>query len=160
MVEDAFKRIYGNKVPAMSVFDITLTDITDTVSLTEFGNNPLTVTVPLPTEIKGNTVHVVALDEDGQLEKLDSSLQEKNEKNYVQFSTNHLSTFAIFAMGENGSIQIENGEVLTTVSGRKDYSPNTGDSSIHPKWFIALGLTAIALGFFSYKPSAKKRYYK
>lgn len=160
VVEDAFKRIYGNKVPAMSVFDITLTDITDTVSLTEFGNNPLTVTVPLPTEIKGNTVHVVALDEDRQLEKLDSSLQEKNGKNYVQFSTNHLSTFAIFAMGENGSIQIENGEVLTTVSGRKDYSPNTGDSSIHPKWFIALGLTAIALGFFSYKPRAKKRYYK
>ena len=42
-------------------------------------------------------------------------------------------------MGENGTIQIENGQILTTVSGKKDYSPNTGDNSIHPKWFVAIG---------------------
>ena len=78
----------------------------------------------------------------------------------MKFSTNHLSTFAIFAMGENGSIQIENGAITTTVSARKDYSPNTGDNSIHPKWFIAIGLTAVAIGFISYKPKAKKRNYK
>ena len=158
VIEDAFKRIYGNQIPVMSVFEMTLTDVTDTINITAFGNNPLSVTVPLPTEIKGNTIHVVALDEDGQLEKLSSSLEQKNGKNYIQFSTNHLSTFAIFAMGENGSLQIENGEVLTTVSGRKDYSPNTGDGSIHPKWFMALGLTAIAIGLIYYKPKKKRIY--
>ena len=60
-------------------------------------------------------------------------------------------------MGENGTVQIENGQATTAVSGKKDYSPNTGDNSIHPKWFVAIGLTAIAIGFFSYKPRNKKR---
>ena len=159
VIEDAFKRIYGNTVPAMKVFDMTLMDITDTIKFSRLGNNPLTVMVPLPTEIKGNTAHVVALDEDEQLEKLSSSIQHKDGKSYIQFSTNHLSTFAIFAMGENGTVQIENGEAVTTVSGKKDYSPNTGDNSIHPKWFIATGLTAIAVAFIAYKPKKKRRIY-
>ena len=68
------------------------------------------------------------------------------------------STFAIFAMGENGTVQIENGEAVTTISVKKDYSPNTGDNSIHPKWFVAIGLTAIAIGFMTYKPKKKKRF--
>ncbi len=157
VIEDSFKRIYGNIMPEMKVFEMTLTDITDTVELTKLGASPLSVSVPLPTEIKGNTVHVVVLDEDGQLEKLSSSIQQKDGKSYVQFSTNHLSTFAIFAMGENGTVQIENGEAITTVSGKKDYSPNTGDNSIHPKWFIATGLTAIAVALIAYKPKKKKR---
>ncbi|MBR6605080.1 MAG: leucine-rich repeat domain-containing protein [Prevotella sp.] len=156
-MEEAFKRIYGNAVPAMKVFEMTLMDYTDTVELTRLGNTPLKVTVPLPAEIKGNTVHAVVLDEDGQLEKLASSLEEKNGKTYVKFSTTHLSDFAIYAMGENGTVQIENGQAVTTVSGKKDYSPNTGDNSIHPKWFIAAGISAIAIAFITYKPKRKKR---
>ena len=155
VMEEAFKRIYGNAVPAMKAFEMTLTDYTDTVELTKLGNTPLTVTVPLPTEIKGNTVHAVVLDEDVQLEKLSSSLEEKDGKTYVKFSTTHLSDFAIYAMGENGTVQIENGQAITTVSGKKDYSPNTGDNSIHPKWFIAAGMSALAIAFMAYKP--KKR---
>ena len=158
VVEDAFKRIYGSKLPAMKVFDMTLKEETDTVALTYFGNNPLVVTVPLPTEIKGNTVHVVTLDEDGQLEKLSSSLTKIDGKDYIQFSTTHLSTFAIYALGENGTIQIEGGNVaLTTPSSRKDYSPNTGDNSIHPKWFVAIGMTALAFAIMTYKPKKRKR---
>ncbi len=156
-IEDAFKRIYGNTVPTMKVFDMTLTDSTDLVKLTKLGTNPLTVMVPLPTEIKGNTVHAVVLDEDGQLEKLSASIQKKGGKDYIQFSTNHLSTFAIYAMGENGTVQIENGEAVTTVSGKKDYSPNTGDHSIHPKWFVAAGMTALAIAFMTYKPKKKRK---
>ena len=155
VVEDAFKKVYGNKLPAMKVFEMTLTEATDTVELTKFGKQPLTVTVPLPTEIKGNTIHVVVLDENGQLEKLSSSIEKIDGKDYVRFSTNHLSTFAIYAMGENGNVQIEGGSVTTTVSGKKDYSPNTGDNSIHPKWFIATGITALAIAIIAYKP--KKR---
>lgn len=156
VIEDAFKRVYGNSLPAMTVFDMTLTDVTNTVKLTGLGTNPLTVTVPLPTEIKGNTIHAVVLDEDGQLEKLSASIIEKDGKDYVKFSTNHLSTFAIYAMGEDGTVQIENGEAVTTVSGKKDYSPNTGDHSIHPKWFVAVGLSALAIAFIAYKPKRKR----
>ena len=157
VLEEAFKRIYGNKVPAMKAFEMTLADSTDIVKFTKLGNNTLTVTVPLPTEIKGNTIHAVVLDEDGQLEKLSASIQKKDGKDYIQFSTNRLSAFAIYAMGENGTIQIENGEAITTVSGKKDYSPNTGDNSIHPKWFVATGMTALAIAFMSYKPKKRRK---
>lgn len=157
-VEDAFKRIYGSKLPTMKVFDMTLWDDTDTVKITQFGNSPLTVTVPLPKEIKGNTVHVVTLDEDGQLEKLSSALKSVNGKDYIEFSTTHLSTFAIYALGENGTVQIEGGTAsLTTPSSRKDYSPNTGDNSIHPKWFVAIGMTALAFAIMAYKPKKRRR---
>ena len=158
-VTEGYQRVYGDKIPEMMVFDMSLYDASNSVSYTKFGNKPLTVTVPLPSNIKGNTVHVVACDEDGQLEKLSSSLVEKNGKHYVKFSTTHLSTFAIYAMGNGGTVQIENGEaVYTSVSGKKDYSPNTGDNSLHPKWFIALGMSALAVGLIIYKP--KKYKYK
>ena len=116
------------------------------------------VTVPLPTEIKGNTIHVVALDEDGQLEKLASTLEAKDGKNYIKFSTNHLSVFAIYALGEDGSVQVADGNVTyTTPSSKKDYSPNTGDYSIHPKWFVAIGMSALAIALIAYKPKRRRR---
>ena len=156
-VEDSFKRVYGNTLPAMKVFEMALTDAADTVKLSNLGKMPLTVSVPLPTEIKGNTIHVVVMDEDGQLEKLASSLETKDGKDYVRFSTNYLSTFAIYAMGENGTLQIENGAVLSAISGKKDYSPNTGDNSIHPKWFIATAISALAIAVMAYKPKKRKK---
>ena len=157
VVENAFRRIYGNVIPAMKVFDLKLTDHTNTVEFKNLGNAVLTVTVPLPTEIKGNTVHAVVMDEDGQLEKLSASIEKMNGKNYLKFSTNHLSTVAVYAMGENGSVHIEKGMAVTAVSGKKDYSPNTGDYSIHPKWFAAIGMTALAIAMIAYKPKKRRK---
>ena len=146
-------------MPEMFVFDMTMVDYTGSVSLTRFGTRPLEVKVPLPGNISGSNLHVAALDEDGQLELLSSTLvQQVNEGTYVKFSTIHLSTFAIYAMGEDDSRLIEDGNVnYTSVSGKKDYSPNTGDNSIHPKWFIALGTGAIAMILILYRPQ-KRRY--
>ena len=142
----------------MKVLDITLTDGSEVVEFTQFGKKPITITVPLPIEVKGNTLHVAALDQDGQLELVASDIQNRNGKNYIQFKTTHLSNFVIYALGEDGTVQIENGEVkLTSLSGKKDYSPNTGDTSIHPKWFVALGLAALGLAFMAYKPKKKKK---
>lgn len=155
-IQEAFQRIYGKVTPEVKVFDMTLRDRTDTVGFTKFGSKPLEVTVPLPTELKGNTIHVAALDQDGQMEKLASSLVQEEGRNWIRFSTEHLSTFAIYAMGEDGTVQIADGVVQTTVSGRKDYTPNTGDHSIHPKWFAALGIAAAAVGLMAYKPKRKK----
>lgn len=158
-VEEAFKRIYGESVPEMFTFNMTMKDSTDSVELTRFGTRPLEVRVPLPNNISGSEVHVVALDEDGQLELLSSSLvQQVGDGAYVKFSTTHLSSFAIYALGENDSRLIENGNILyTSVSGKKDYSPNTGDSSIHPKWFIALGTGAVAVILIFGRPKRKTR---
>lgn len=157
-IEEAFRRIYGKNVPVMKAFDMTLWDGTDTVKFTKLGNSSITVTVPLPERIVGNTIHAVAMDKDKQLEILSCELINKDGKDYVSFSTNHFSSFAIYAMGEDGSVQIADGTAkLTTVSSKKDYSPNTGDSSIHPKWFAALGIGALGIAFMAYKPKKKKR---
>ncbi len=157
-VEEAFQRVYGKNVPAMKVFDMTLWDATDAVKFTKLGENPVYVTVPLPKEIAGNTIHVAAMDRDKQLERLSCELINVSGKDYVKFSTNHFSTFAIYAMGEDGSVGISNGTAeLTAVSGKKDYSPNTGDASIHPKWFAAFGMSALGVAFIVYKPKRKKK---
>ena len=153
----AFQRIYGKIEPQMKVLDIQLLDKEEIVSYKEFGNTPLRVTVPLPTNISGNTIHVVALDQDGQLEKLNSQLVSEGEEHKISFTTTHLSTFAIYAMGEDGSVQIDNGVVLNRMSGQKDYTPNTGDHSIHPKWFIAVGIFSMSIAFFAYKPRRKRQ---
>lgn len=156
--QEAFKRVYGNKVPAMMLFDMSLWDASGSVKLTQLGDQPLTVTLPLPENIEGNTIHAVALDGDQQLEKLSCELVRISGKNYVTFSTNHFSAFAIYAMGENGTLKIENGEaVLTAVSGKKDYSPNTGDGSIHPKWFAALGMCAAGIAVMAYQPRKRRK---
>ena len=157
-VEESFKRIYGNTIPNMKVFSMSLWDSTETVKFTNLDNNPLMVTVPLPTEIQGNTIHVVVLDEDGQLERLATSIEKIDDKSYIKFSTNYLSIFSIYAMGENGDLLIKDGNLeYSTVSGKKDYSPNTGDHSIHPKWFIAIGLSALAIGLMTAKPKKRRK---
>lgn len=158
-VEEAFQRIYGQKVPEIFVFDMTMKDSTDSVLLTRFGARPLEVKVPLPDNISGSEVHVVALDEDAQLELLSSTLvQQVGEGAYVKFSTTHLSSFAIYGVGENGIRLVENGNVqYTAVTGKKDYTPNTGDNSIHPKWFIALGIGAVAVLLIFGRPKRKQR---
>ena len=157
-LEKAFERVYGKKIPAMKVFEVSLWDDTETVKFTDLGDSPMEISVPVPSNIKGNTMHVVVLDEDGQLEKLASSLETIEEKDYIRFSTNYLSTFAIYAMGEDGNVIIENGNVdYTTISSKKDYSPNTGDYSVHPKWFVAVGLSALAIALICSKPKKKKR---
>lgn len=156
-MQEAYRRIYGDTVPPMQVLSILLYDPTETVSIKKFGNAPLTITIPLDSSIKGNKLHVICTDEDGQLEEVACNLL-TGDSNRVQFSTSHLSTFAIYAYGEEteGTI-IQNGDVnYTAVSGRKDYSPNTGDNSIHPKWFICIGLLAVALGLFVYRGPKRK----
>lgn len=151
----AFQRVYGKIEPEMMVLDIQLFDPANIVSYKQFGSTPLTITLPLPKNISGNTVHVAALDGDGQLEKLSSELISEGENHKIRFSTNHLSTFAIYAMGEDGSIQIDNGVVLNRISTQKDYTPNTGDNSIHPKWFVALAIFSLSIAFFAYRPRRK-----
>ena len=157
LVLESFKRIYGDVLPEMKVLDISLYDSTNQISFTEFGSTPLSFTVPIPKNIKGNTVHVVTLDKDGQLEKVASSIQKIDGKDMLTFSTNHLSLFAIYGMGEDGSIQIDQGVVQSFGEGKKDYTPNTGDNSIHPKWFIAVGIGAIAVAFLAYKPTKRRK---
>ena len=153
----AFQRIYGEITPEMKVFDVELLDAAQVVSYTKFGSTPLKITVPVPKNIEGNRVHVVTMDQDGQLEKVQSDVITDTSGDKISFTTKHLSVFAIYAMGEDGSVQIDGDIVKNQLSNQKDYTPNTGDYSIHPKWFIALAVIAAGIGFFAYRPKKYKR---
>ena len=78
----------------------------------------------IPELLRDKELQVITLDRNNQLEVLSSS----NNGNYIQFSTNHFSTFSIYPTGNK-----------LNVDGTKDLSPNTGDN-IHPKWFLGFGL--------------------
>ena len=157
LVLPAFQRIYGKIIPEMKVFDVTLEDITNTVSFTQFGATPLKITVPLLDNITGNRIHVVTLDKEGQLEKLSSKITTDSSGTSLSFTTNHLSVFAVYGMGEDGGIELDKNAALNQMSIKKDYTPNTGDYSIHPKWFAATAIVAVAIGFFAYQPKYHRR---
>ena len=40
--------------------------------------------------------------------------------------------------------------------GKKDDSPDTGDDSIHPKWFFGAGLFFAAMGVFFYRGGRRR----
>ncbi|MBQ3104894.1 MAG: leucine-rich repeat domain-containing protein [Lachnospiraceae bacterium] len=158
-VTGAMTRVYGDQMPQLYAFSMELYEATDSVAIKKLGDVPLTVTVPLPENLSGNTIHAAVLDGDGQLEKLSAELVQTDGGDAVRFTTVHLSEFVIYAYGEGETgIVIKDGDAqYTAVSGKKDYSPNTGDNSIHPKWFLALGIGFTGAACILYRPAKNRR---
>jgi len=143
--EKAYEELFGNDVPTMDTYSITLRDETDTVNITNFGQNTLTVTVPLNQIYDGGIYHVVCLDDDGQLEEVESFVNKSEQT--ISFMTEHLSEFAVYSNKTNQvSLSVEDG--LLKTSYRKDASPDTGDNSIPVTYVIALGLACTGLCVF------------
>lgn len=157
-IENALKRVYGEQLPEREIFSMTLYDMTESIPYEKLGRTPLTVTVPLSVQLKGKTLHGACLDKDGQLEELSVKKVTKEDGEYVQLSTTRVSDVVLYTYGEGGTPPAIGGnDGYTSLSGKKDYSPNTGDNSIHPKWFLAVGMAALGIGCFLYRPSIKKR---
>ena len=149
-IEKAYGELFGGNTPDMEAYNIELTDTTGYIPITKFGKNELSITMPLPDEIKGNRYRVLSLDEDGQLEEVESLTGEGT----ITFTTTHLSDFAIYATGdESVSLSLENGKLITNY--KKDESPDTGDHSLPVNYVIAVGLGALGAIFLLTK---KKKY--
>jgi len=149
-IEKAYGELFGGSTPDMEAYNIELTDSTGYIPITKFGKNELSITMPLPDGIKGNRYRVLSLDEDGQLEEVESLTGEGT----ITFTTTHLSDFAIYATGdESVSLSLQDGKLITNY--KKDESPDTGDHSLPVNYVIAVGLGALGAIFLLTK---KKKY--
>ena len=145
-IEDAYGELFGGQLPQMEGYSIKLTDITGYIPITKFGKSELTITMPIPENVEGNRYRVVCLDEDGQLEEVDSYTEGES----IRFTATHLSDYAIYATGdESVSLSLENGKLVQNY--KKDESPDTGDHSLPVNYVFALGVSLIGIILLLYR---------
>lgn len=159
-IGDVYKSMYGNKLPSnLKGYDITLVEDATGIPITHLGKQEMSVTIPMPKDIDAEALHVVCLDEDGQLEDLTCYAYSTDMGDCITFTAKHFSYYGIYNYSSNkdATAIVSDGKAVFTSLGKKDASPDTGDYSIHPKWFLALGLvfSALALFFFKKKDSAQ-----
>lgn len=155
-IAQAYGEIYGGKYPSgLKAYDMSLYDATGTLPITRFGKQYMNVMIPMPTGSSKDGLHVVTLDEDGQLEALEHRMVELEDGNYLQFTTEHFSPVGIYQYsGFGGQAVVSNGSAVILGTGAKDDTPDTGDF-IHPKWFFVAGLIALSVALFFYKGKRK-----
>ena len=145
-IETAYAELFGGQLPKMEGYSIKLTDVTGYIPITKFGKSELTITMPIPEEVEGNRYRVLCLDEDGQLEEVDSYTEGDN----IRFTTTHLSDYAIYATGDEAvSLSLENGKLVQNY--KKDESPDTGDHSLPVNYVFALGVSLIGVILLLYR---------
>ena len=137
-IEAAYKELFGGEAPQMKGYEINLTDATGYIPITKFGKEELSITMPIPDGVSGNHYRVVCLDEDGQLEEVESVVN----GDVLTFTASHLSDFAVYATGDEAvSLSLENGKLVTNY--KKDDSPDTGDHSLPVNYVLAVGCAAV-----------------
>lgn len=155
-ISKAYGELYGGREPLyLKAYEITLMDQTNTVSVQKLGKQTLTIELSVPAGMDTERLHVVTLDQDGQLEAVSYQILESEEGEQLQFTTNHFSPYGIYQQESYaGSGVVSNGKALIRGTGAKDQTPDTGDF-LHPKWFLVMGLMAISVLCFLYRGKPK-----
>ena len=134
-------------------YDIELMDVTQTVPITKFGQAVLTISMPIPKEIKGDTYHVICMDDDNQLEEVNTNINKEN--NTITFEVSHLSEYAIYSTGtETVTLNVKDGKLIKNL--KKDDSPDTGDYSLPVQYVLATFIFSLSLLLFFWKSKSKK----
>lgn len=160
-IGDVYKSIYGNKLPhSLHAYEINMTDTRNNVPITGLGKQRVEITMPLPSGVLSNNLHVVCLDEDGQLEEVDSRIVSVNGKDAVAFQAAHFSDYGIYNYGSSGMAvaDVKDGQAVFVSLGKKDASPDTGDYSIHPKYFLCAGLFFVSMALLFYRKTTWARW--
>lgn len=159
-IGDVYKSIYGNRLPhSLHAYEITMTDTTTDVPITGLGKQRVEITMPLPAGVLQENLHVVCLDEDGQLEEVDSRIVSLDGEDAVAFQAAHFSSYGIYNYGSGPAVaDVKDGQAVFVSLGRKDASPDTGDYSIHPKYFLCAGLFFAAMAMFFYQKTTWARW--
>ena len=159
-IGSVYKQLYGSMLPHnLCAYDMKLTDEDTGVEITSLGRLSMEVTLPMPKGVTGENLHVVCLDADGQLEEVDSRVDTGGDEPAVVFTAKHFSYYGIYNYSTSGTVtaDVENGQAVFASLGNKDVSPDTGDSGIHPKWFLCIGLACTALALFFYRGGKRSR---
>lgn len=157
-IKETYQIYYGDAIPSnLKAFDITLQEADTTIPITGLGRQKMEITIPMPEGIGEENLHIVCLDENGQLEEVESRISSVSGTDCIIFNANHFSYYGVYNYLSGNTAKVSNGQaIFTSLSGEKDDSPNTGDNSIHPKWFLGAGLLFTGLALFFY--NGKKRF--
>ena len=143
-VKDAYKRIYGDTVPAnFTTYTIYMTEENSGVRITKFGKQTYPITIALPDNMPTSNLHVICIDEYDQLEDLPFTVKENEGKLSVEFNISHTGYYGLYSFNSTAVSKYD-----------LDVSPDTGDP-IHPKWFLSLGLLSMGLVFILLKGKEK-----
>lgn len=155
-IGEVYKKSYGNKLPhSLHAYNITMTDKDSGVPITSLGRQRVEITMPLPVGVLADNLHVVALDSDGQLEEVDSRLVSQDGQDAVSFTAAHFSAYGIYHYGTGPAVaDVKDGQAIVLSLGKKDASPDTGDHSVHPKYFLGAGLFFAGLALFFYRKNS------
>lgn len=159
-ISDVYKKIYGNKLPwNLCAYEISMTEADTGVPITALGKQSVEVTIPIPNGVGDENLHVVCLDADGQLEEVESRIISVDGMDAITFSAKHFSPYGIYNFSNSSMAvaDVKDGQAVFVSLGNKDDSPNTGDNSIHPKWFLCAGLVCTALAMFTYRGGRRKK---
>lgn len=137
-------------------FDLSMKTSKGNVEIQNLGKERLTVTIPVSSTWIDTPIVAVCLDNNGQLEFSACKQYASGTNSYVTFEAKHFSPYGLY-QGENvpqsfkdafdAKIAMRKGAEFDIDYGRKDVSPDTGDY-LEPKWFLAIGLLALALFLF------------
>lgn len=159
-IGDVYKKIYGNTLPHnLCAYEISMTEADTGVPITGLGKQSVEVTVPMPNGVNEENLHVVCLDADGQLEEVKSRVISSDGIDAIIFTAKHFSPYGVYNYGTSNGVvaDVKDGQAVFASLGNKDDSPDTGDHSIHPKWFLSVGLLFMALAVFFYRGKGHKK---
>ena len=94
-ISGAYRRASGKQLKSLQVYDITLQDAVNKIPITKLGRQRMTITIPKPRGILLENIQVVCLDEDGQLERVESRVVTVGGQPCIQFEANHFSLYGI-----------------------------------------------------------------
>lgn len=138
-INSAYQEFYNEELPENTLFlDFILEEQNSGVLIHKLGKQSMEVTLPVDGELAGGRLRILTTDRNGQLEEIAYRKDVVQDQNVVVFVTNHFSQYAFYSIGNQ--VYGENTEM--------DASPDTGDLSIHPKWFIAAGFLFAAIACF------------
>lgn len=159
-ISDVYRKLYGNKLPHnLCAYEMKLAEADTGIPITGLGRQAVEITLPLPKGVGSENLHVVCLDADGQLEEVESRVVSVDGIDAVTFLARHFSPYGIYNYGSNNMsvADVKDGQAIFTSIGKKDESPDTGDYSIHPKWFLCAGLVCSAMAMFLYRGGKRKK---
>ncbi len=155
--KEQYKKLYGEEMPTNTCYlDLQLFEDGMSIPITKLGKNSLELTLPLTEELQSGTLHVVCLDNDGQLEEVPYTITEVNGEKVATIEIEHFSPYAMYSYKSNQFVAeavVKDGTAIFSLGSTLDESPDTGDY-FDPKWLLVTGFFAIGIVLLLWK---KKR---
>ena len=142
-----YKKLYGEEMPANTCYlDLKMYESDCQIPVTKLGKNGMILSIPLPASLQSGTLHIVALDSDGQMEEVAYTIAQIGDEKVAKVKVEHFSPYAMYSYRSNQFVAeavVKDGEAIFTLGSKKlDESPDTGDY-FNPKWLLAIGFASV-----------------